>query len=245
MSHHCPPCCGPSSRTPRKFPKSINWRDNPGLAGGLQDPAPAHGLPLFWWVPVPLLVLKVAKLQKVSSPFKQALNSHFSGWLPVLFRNSKSLFFKKGKASDTQCDNQQLSEHSPLTQRTSCQDRTKLPPPPLPPTAVPINRHLQNRGLSETDPDGPAATVTRGALSPPLASQRPRLLRLSVRKEWQITPVKEFHPPAHMTASLAGKSLHLPGARKDYDRPWERPAKADSEVVRFPVNTVFSTPAAP
>lgn len=49
-----------------------------------------------------------------------------------------------------------------MTQRTSCQDGTKLSPPPTPSTTAPLNRHLQNRGLSETDPDGPAATVTRG-----------------------------------------------------------------------------------
>ena len=47
-------------------------------------------------------------------------------------------------------------------QRTSCQDGTKLSPPPMPSTTAPLNRHLQNWGLSETDPDGPAATVTRG-----------------------------------------------------------------------------------
>lgn len=45
--------------------------------------------------------------------------------------------------------------------------RDQITSSPLSPTTVPINRHLQNRGPSETHPDGPAATVTRGALSPP------------------------------------------------------------------------------
>ena len=89
--------------------------------------------------------------------------------------------------------------------------RDQITSSPLPPTAVPINSHLQNRGSSETDPDGPAATVTRGALSPPLASPRLRLLlAASGTKKRQITWVREFHPRAPMTASLAGKSLYRP-----------------------------------
>lgn len=41
--------------------------------------------------------------------------------------------------------------------------RDQITSSPLPPTAVPVNSHLQNRGPSETDPDGPAAMVTGGA----------------------------------------------------------------------------------
>ena len=58
---------------------------------------------------------------------------------------------------------QSATEYCLLIQRMSCQDETKLPPPLLPPTAAPLNRHLQNRDFGEPDPDGPAVKVTRAA----------------------------------------------------------------------------------
>lgn len=129
MPHHGLPCPGRSPRPPNT-PTTYLLGVSQGPSASPLSPPPA---PVLTGGPCPCShAPEVAKGQNMSSPFKQALNSHFSGQLPVLFRNSRSFFFK-GKASDTQCDNQQLSEHGLLTQRTSCQDGTKLPPLPCHP----------------------------------------------------------------------------------------------------------------
>lgn len=126
------PALGPLQGCPKHLHESSASKIIQVQQGSPQDPAAAC-IHSAWWAPMPWLKsTKSDQNAKSALPlFKQALNPHFSGRLPVLFRNSRSLFFlKKGKASDTQCDNQHLSEHSLLTQRTSCQDRTKLPPLP-------------------------------------------------------------------------------------------------------------------
>lgn len=60
----------------------------------------------------------------------------------------------------------------------------------------------------------------------------------------QTTPLREFHPSAHMTPRLLGNPCTYPGARKDQDGPWQRSSKPDSNAVGFPMNTLFSTLAA-
>lgn len=116
-----------------------------------------------------------------------------------------------------------------------------------PPTTVPINRHLQNRGPRETDLDGPAAMVTRGASSPPPASQAQAQTPADcVSYEGMANNASQGVPPNRSHDSFTCWEIPLPTQvpGKIKTGP-ERCEKADSETVKFPVNTVFSTLATP
>ena len=155
---------------------------------------------------------------------------------------------KKRKASDTQCDNQQLSEHRLLIQRMSCQDETKLPPPPLPPTAAPLNRQLQNRDLGEPDPDSPAVKVTRGAFHGSDSywlhqSQRnanhtcQRVLPVCSRDsltQWDIPLPAQCQKRWRLALQSAKQTLLQTSAKRGLQK-----------AVRFPVITTLSVLAAP
>ena len=116
---------------------------------------------------------------------------------------------------------QSATEYCLLIQRMSCQDETKLPPPLLPPTAAPLNRHLQNRDFGEPDPDGPAVKVTRAASH-------------SSDSYWLHQSQRNANHTCQgvLPAGSHEISPYPPRARKDEDWPWQRSAKG-SQVPHY------------